>query len=114
MDVQNGGFVRDLLTNLSAMWVVKCDERRCVAAVKRNQTYIEVSNFVCAGNGTKTDLDKVLDFDASRDGYPENKYLRRTVVDALGREVSDAVRTVKVWNDSLKYYSRLGNRISVE
>jgi hypothetical protein len=44
-NVKNGAFVKDLLTNLSAMLQVKFDERRCVAAVKRNEfTYIEVSN----------------------------------------------------------------------
>jgi WD40 repeat protein len=44
-NVQNGEFAKDLLTDLTAMWQVKFDERRCVAAVKRNQrTYIEVSN----------------------------------------------------------------------
>ena len=43
-DVQNGKFVRDLLTDLSGVWQVKFDGRRCVAAVQRNNlTYIEVS-----------------------------------------------------------------------
>jgi hypothetical protein len=44
-NVQNGEFAKDLLTDLTAIWQVKFDEQRCVAAVKRNQhTYIEVSN----------------------------------------------------------------------
>jgi F-box and WD-40 domain protein CDC4 len=43
-DVRTGQFVRDLLTDLSGVWQVKFDERRCVAAVQRsNLTYIEVS-----------------------------------------------------------------------
>ena len=42
-DVKTGKFVRDLLTDLSGVWQVKFDERRCVAAVQRNSlTYIEV------------------------------------------------------------------------
>lgn len=43
-NVRNGECVRDLLTDLSGVWQVRFDERRCVAAVQRNQlTYIEVS-----------------------------------------------------------------------
>ena len=43
-NVQNGALVKDLLTDLSGVWQVKFDERRCVAAVQRNGlTYIEVS-----------------------------------------------------------------------
>jgi F-box and WD-40 domain protein CDC4 len=42
-NVKNGEFVRDLLTDLSGVWQVRFDERRCVAAVQRNNlTYIEV------------------------------------------------------------------------
>lgn len=42
-NVNTGEFVRDLLTDLSGVWQVKFDERRCVAAVQRNNlTYIEV------------------------------------------------------------------------
>ena len=42
-NVQTGEFVRDLLMDLSGVWQVKFDERRCVAAVQRNNlTYIEV------------------------------------------------------------------------
>ena len=44
-NVKTGEFVRDLLTDLSGVWQVKFDERRCVAAVQRNNlTYIEVSS----------------------------------------------------------------------
>ena len=43
-DVGTGECVRDLLTDLSGVWQVRFDERRCVAAVQRNNlTYIEVS-----------------------------------------------------------------------
>ena len=43
-DVKTGGFNRDLLKDLSGVWQVKFDGRRCVAAVQRsNLTYIEVS-----------------------------------------------------------------------
>lgn len=42
-NVGTGKFVRDLLTDLSGVWQVKFNERRCVAAVQRNNlTYIEV------------------------------------------------------------------------
>jgi len=42
-DVKTGEFVKDLLTDLSGVWQVKFNERRCVAAVQRNNlTYIEV------------------------------------------------------------------------
>jgi F-box and WD-40 domain protein CDC4 len=43
-NVKNGECVKDLLTDLSGVWQVKFNERRCVAAVQRdNMTYIEVS-----------------------------------------------------------------------
>lgn len=43
-DVRNGECVRDLLTDLSGVWQVKFNDRRCVAAVQRDSlTYIEVS-----------------------------------------------------------------------
>lgn len=43
-NVQTGDFIKDLLTDLSGVWQVKFNERRCVAAVQRkNLTYIEVS-----------------------------------------------------------------------
>lgn len=42
-NVANGEFAKDLLTDLSGVWQVKFNERRCVAAVQRNAlTYIEV------------------------------------------------------------------------
>jgi F-box and WD-40 domain protein CDC4 len=43
-DIQTGDCVKDLLTDLSGVWQVKFNDRRCVAAVQRNNmTYIEVS-----------------------------------------------------------------------
>ena len=43
-NVRTGQFIRDLLTDLSGVWQVKFNERRCVAAVQRDSiTYIEVS-----------------------------------------------------------------------
>ena len=46
-NVQTGDFVKDLLTDLSGVWQVKFNERRCVAAVQRNNmTYIEVSSIL--------------------------------------------------------------------
>ncbi|KAJ2841542.1 SCF ubiquitin ligase complex subunit cdc4 [Coemansia erecta] len=45
-DVRTGMFVRDLLSNLSSVWQVQFDKRRCVAAVNRNEvTYFEVIDF---------------------------------------------------------------------
>lgn len=42
-DTKTGEFVRDLLTDLSGVWQVGFDGRRCVAAVQRDSlTYIEV------------------------------------------------------------------------
>ncbi|KAF2860637.1 WD40 repeat-like protein [Piedraia hortae CBS 480.64] len=72
--VRTGECVRDLLTGLSGVWQVRFDERRCVAAVQRNNlTYIEV-----------------LDFGASRDGASADQLGRRIVVDPNGREIEDA------------------------
>lgn len=49
-NVKTGECVRDLLTDLSGVWQVRFDERRCVAAVQRNSlTYIEVClGMMCA------------------------------------------------------------------
>ncbi|CEO59824.1 Putative Cell division control protein [Penicillium brasilianum] len=71
-DVSTGACVRDLLTDLSGVWQVKFNDRRCVAAVQRDSlTYIEV-----------------LDFGAARDGVPENKLGKRIVVNRRGREIA--------------------------
>lgn len=43
-NVRNGEFMKDLMSDLSGVWQVKFNERRCVAAVQRdNMTYLEVS-----------------------------------------------------------------------
>ncbi|KAJ5679813.1 hypothetical protein N7462_008057 [Penicillium macrosclerotiorum] len=71
-DVSTGACVRDLLTDLSGVWQVKFNDRRCVAAVQRDSlTYIEV-----------------LDFGAGRDGVPDNKLGKRVVVNRRGREIA--------------------------
>ncbi|KAJ4359083.1 SCF ubiquitin ligase complex subunit cdc4 [Ascochyta clinopodiicola] len=76
-NVKTGEFVKDLLTDLSGVWQVKFNERRCVAAVQRNSlTYIEV-----------------LDFGASRDGVPLDQRGRRIVVNRNGQEVEDILDT---------------------
>lgn len=42
-NIKTGECVRDLLTDLSGVWQIQFDERRCVAAVQRSDyTYIEV------------------------------------------------------------------------
>ncbi|CAE7178764.1 hypothetical protein PTNB73_03410 [Pyrenophora teres f. teres] len=72
-NVKTGEFVKDLLTDLSGVWQVKFNERRCVAAVQRHSmTYIEV-----------------LDFGASRDGIPADQRGRRIVVNSRGHEIDD-------------------------
>ena len=44
-NITTGEFMKDLLTDLSGVWQVKFNERRCVAAVQRNNlTYIEVNS----------------------------------------------------------------------
>ncbi|KAL2001464.1 hypothetical protein VTN02DRAFT_1700 [Thermoascus thermophilus] len=72
-DVRTGECVKDLLTDLSGVWQVRFNDRRCVAAVQRdNLTYIEV-----------------LDFGASRDGVPEHRLGKRIVVDHRGQEANE-------------------------
>ncbi|KAI9846235.1 MAG: SCF ubiquitin ligase complex subunit cdc4 [Sclerophora amabilis] len=74
-NVKTGECVKNLLTDLSGVWQVRFNDRRCVAAVQRNNlTYIEV-----------------LDFGASRDGIPEDQRGKRIVVNAKGREITDVV-----------------------
>lgn len=88
-NVKTGECVRDLLTDLSGVWQVRFDERRCVAAVQRNSlTYIEVS---CskADIARKGLMLQVLDFGASRDGVPDDQRGRRVVVDCRGNEIED-------------------------
>ncbi|KAM5437844.1 SCF ubiquitin ligase complex subunit cdc4 [Microsporum canis] len=72
-NVRTGECLKDLLTDLSGVWQVRFNDRRCVAAVQRNRlTYIEV-----------------LDFGAYRDGTPPHKLGQRIVVDQNGEEIND-------------------------
>ena len=46
-NIKTGECTKDLLTGLSGVWQVKFDDRRCVAAVQRNNlTYVEVSSVI--------------------------------------------------------------------
>ncbi|KAH9216347.1 WD40-repeat-containing domain protein [Leptodontidium sp. 2 PMI_412] len=71
-NIKTGECIKDLLTDLSGVWQVKFDERRCVAAVQRdNLTYVEV-----------------LDFGASRDGIPASQRgARRLLPDSEDRVI---------------------------
>jgi len=63
-DVKTGECVQDLLTDLTGVWQVKFDDRRCVAAVQRDQlTYVEI-----------------LDFGAVRDGKPAEELGKRILL----------------------------------
>jgi F-box and WD-40 domain protein CDC4 len=90
-NVKTGKFVKDLLTDLSGVWQVKFNERRCVAAVQRNSmTYIEVKTSIQSSdlNLILTTL-QVLDFGAARDGVPADQRGRRIVVNSKGQETED-------------------------
>ncbi|KAF7900108.1 hypothetical protein EAF00_004444 [Botryotinia globosa] len=66
-DVKTGECIKDLLGDLSGVWQVKFDERRCVAAVQRdNFTFVEV-----------------LDFGASRDGVPKSERGHRILLPSI-------------------------------
>jgi len=72
-NVRTGECLKDLLTDLSGVWQVRFNDRRCVAAVQRNRlTYVEV-----------------LDFGASRDGVPDHRLGKRIVVNRSGEEVNE-------------------------
>jgi F-box and WD-40 domain protein CDC4 len=78
-DAKSGEFVRDLLENLTGGWQIRFNERKCVAAVQRNQmTFIEV-----------------LDFGAARYGEPAENLGRRIVVDEQGNEIPDPALAVE-------------------
>ncbi|KAI1473637.1 WD40 repeat-like protein [Daldinia eschscholtzii] len=65
-DIRSGECIQDLLTDLSGVWQVRFDERRCVAAVQRdNLTYVEI-----------------LDFGAIRDGKPADELGKRILLNA--------------------------------
>ncbi|TGO49863.1 hypothetical protein BOTNAR_0414g00030 [Botryotinia narcissicola] len=66
-DVKTGECIKDLLGDLSGVWQVKFDERRCVAAVQRdNFTFVEV-----------------LDFGESRDGVPKYERGHRILLPSI-------------------------------
>lgn len=53
-NIETGECLRDLLSDLSGVWQVRFDERRCVAAVQRNNlTYIEVCDGLTTDNNGK-------------------------------------------------------------
>ncbi|KAI1760092.1 WD40 repeat-like protein [Hypoxylon sp. FL1150] len=65
-DIRTGECIQDLLTDLSGVWQVRFDERRCVAAVQRdNLTYVEI-----------------LDFGAVRDGKSPEELGKRILLNA--------------------------------
>ncbi|KAI0382331.1 WD40 repeat-like protein, partial [Hypomontagnella monticulosa] len=65
-DIRTGECIQDLLTDLSGVWQVRFDERRCVAAVQRdNLTYVEI-----------------LDFGAVRDGKSSEELGKRILLNA--------------------------------
>ncbi|KAL7621796.1 SCF ubiquitin ligase complex subunit cdc4 [Parahypoxylon ruwenzoriense] len=65
-DIRSGECIQDLLTDLSGVWQVRFDERRCVAAVQRdNLTYVEI-----------------LDFGAVRDGKSPEELGKRILLNA--------------------------------
>jgi F-box and WD-40 domain protein CDC4 len=98
-NVKTGKFVKDLLTDLSGVWQVKFNERRCVAAVQRkNMTYIEVSLSEPKAFQYQSELTpgQVLDFGASRDGVPADQRGRRIVVNSKGQETEDIQENTEV------------------
>ena len=86
-DIKTGYCKKDLLSDLSGVWQVKFNDRRCVAAVQRDSmTFIEVS-WIRPMTIAHANTFQVLDFGAARDGIPEKDRGRRIVVDELGRAV---------------------------
>jgi len=100
-DANTGDCVRELLSDLSSVWQVRFNYRRCVSAVQREGiTYVEVRCFffqwcrflicgllsvIC---GLWSDSSQILDFGAIRDGVPMAQLGKRTVLnttDALAR-----------------------------
>lgn len=85
-DIQTGDCIQDLLTSLSGVWQVKFDQRRCVAAVQRdNLTYIEVCTEHVPRYGTVPSPPanlppQILDFGAIRDGVPPEELGKRKLL----------------------------------
>ncbi|RMY60043.1 hypothetical protein D0863_11732 [Hortaea werneckii] len=83
-NAKDGKFVCDLLTDLSGVWQVRFDERRCVAALQRNDvTYIEV-----------------LDFGASRDWISATTPSQRIVVDVHAPEALNVQNAALINTDA--------------
>ncbi|KAI9285194.1 WD40-repeat-containing domain protein [Umbelopsis sp. AD052] len=56
-DINTGQLVRDLITNVTGVWRVAFDERRCVAAVNRNNvTWFEVLDYGVQGFEDDTEI----------------------------------------------------------
>lgn len=82
-DITTGQCVQDLLTDLTGVWQVKFDDRRCVAAVQRDQlTYVEVSQSIAQLSSVRRVLTiyQILDFGALRDGRPPEELGRRILL----------------------------------
>ncbi len=89
-NIKTGECIKDLLSDLSGVWQVKFNERRCVAAVQRDGlTYIEVSFFQPRSLSRTLTQSQVLDYGAARDGVPEHNLGRRIVVNADGNEANN-------------------------
>ncbi|KAI4845292.1 WD40 repeat-like protein [Aureobasidium sp. EXF-8845] len=74
-DIETGECLRDLLSDLTGVWQVRFDDKRCVAAVQRNNlTYIEV-----------------LNFGAVQNGIPETSRGRRIEVDTQRYDIEESV-----------------------
>jgi F-box and WD-40 domain protein CDC4 len=89
-DIATGNCIQDLLTDLSGVWQVKFDDRRCVAAVQRHQiTYIEVRSplpsslrlLVSLFFDANPECPQILDFGAVRDGRPPEELGKRILLD---------------------------------
>lgn len=86
-DIRSGECIQDLLTDLSGVWQVRFDERRCVAAVQRdNLTYVEVSWIFYIDKLTSSERNtnhwQILDFGAVRDGKSPEELGKRILLNA--------------------------------
>lgn len=81
-NVKTGECLEDLLSDLTGVWQVKFDDRRCVAAVQRDgATWVEVCGSQRTCLRTLMIL-QVLDFGAARDGIPASERGRRHEIEA--------------------------------
>lgn len=81
-DVRTGECMQDLLTDLSGVWQVRFDERRCVAAVQRDSlTYVEVSmTLLTLMVSNPLTSSQILDFGAVRDGKSPEELGKRILL----------------------------------